>query len=161
MKSSKKSILSGIGFGFTSGVITTLGLILGLSVGTQSKLAVIGGILTIAIADAMSDSLGIQIAQESAGNTKEKNTWIAAAATFLSKLVSALTFAVPFMLFSINVATVICLIWGFIMLSIVSFSLANELHQKPLHIIKSHLGLSLLVLLASLAVGELIKKYLG
>ena len=47
----------GMSFGLTSGIITTLGLIVGLHSGTHSKLAVIGGILTIAMADAFSDAL--------------------------------------------------------------------------------------------------------
>ena len=47
----------GMSFGLTSGIITTLGLIVGLHSGTHSKLAVIGGILTIAMADALSDVL--------------------------------------------------------------------------------------------------------
>ena len=61
----KDSIKKGLGFGLTSGIITTLGLIIGLSAGTHSKIAVIGGILTIAFADALSDSLGIHISEES------------------------------------------------------------------------------------------------
>ena len=52
-------------FGLTSGIITTLGLIVGLHSGTHSKLAVIGGILTIAMADAFSDALGIHVSEES------------------------------------------------------------------------------------------------
>ncbi len=55
----KESLNTGISFGLTSGVITTLGLIVGLHSGTHSKLAIIGGIITIAIADAFSDALGI------------------------------------------------------------------------------------------------------
>ena len=47
------------------GVITTLGLIVGLHSGTHSRAIVIGGILTIAIADAMSDALGIHVSEES------------------------------------------------------------------------------------------------
>ena len=44
------SLKIGFSFGLTSGVITTLGLMVGLHSGTNSKLAVMGGILTIAIA---------------------------------------------------------------------------------------------------------------
>ena len=51
----KRSLKSGFGFGITSGIVTTLGLIVGLSSGTHSELAVIGGILSIAIADGLSD----------------------------------------------------------------------------------------------------------
>jgi hypothetical protein len=55
----KIQVRKGVSFGLTSGVITTLGLIVGLHSGTHSKIAVISGIPTIAIADAMSDALGM------------------------------------------------------------------------------------------------------
>jgi len=54
----------GFSFGLTSGIVTTLGLMVGLHSSTHSKLVVIGGILTIAIADALSDAMGIHIAEE-------------------------------------------------------------------------------------------------
>lgn len=46
----KDSLRTGISFGLTSAVITTLGLMVGLHSGTGSKLVVLGGVLTIAIA---------------------------------------------------------------------------------------------------------------
>jgi len=52
----KASFKTGLSFGLTSGVITTLRLMVGLHSGTRSRTVVIGGILTIAIADAMSDA---------------------------------------------------------------------------------------------------------
>ena len=61
----KRAVTTGVSFGLTSGTITTLGLIVGLHAGTHSRLAVIGGILTIAVADALSDALGMHIAEES------------------------------------------------------------------------------------------------
>ena len=42
----------GIGFGLTSGIITTIGTMVGLAEGTGLKIAVVGGILTVAVADA-------------------------------------------------------------------------------------------------------------
>ena len=61
----KISWKTGISFGLTSGVITTLGLMVGLHSGSHSRAIVIGGIMTIAIADAMSDALGIHVSEES------------------------------------------------------------------------------------------------
>jgi len=49
----RHSVETGLSFGLTSGIITTLGLMVGLHSGTHSRLVVIGGILTIAIADAL------------------------------------------------------------------------------------------------------------
>ena len=60
-----KGARTGLFFGATSGVITTIGLIAGLNAGTNSMVAVLGGILVVAVADAMSDTIGIHLAQES------------------------------------------------------------------------------------------------
>ena len=61
----KQSFKSGYSFGITSGIVTTLGLIVGLSSGTHSELAVIGGILSIAIADGLSESMSMHVARKS------------------------------------------------------------------------------------------------
>ena len=53
---SNKGTRTGLFFGASSGVITTLGLIVGLYSGTGSLVAVLGGICVIAVADAMSAS---------------------------------------------------------------------------------------------------------
>lgn len=54
----KHSLKTGLCFGLTSATITTLGLMVGLHSFSGSKAVIIGGILTIAIADAFSDALG-------------------------------------------------------------------------------------------------------
>ena len=81
----KNSLKTGVAFGLTSGIITTLGLMVGLYSGTNSKLVVMGGILTIAIADAFSDALGIHVSEESKNNVTEKEVWEATISTFFSK----------------------------------------------------------------------------
>lgn len=59
------SIEVGLSFGLTSAIITTLGLMVGLNAGTHSVSVVIGGVLTIAIADSLSGALGIHVSEES------------------------------------------------------------------------------------------------
>ena len=83
----KKSFKVGLGFGLASSVITTLGIMIGLESSTSSRLAVIGGIATIAIADAFSDALGVHIAKESEGNFSTVEIWQATLATLFSKMV--------------------------------------------------------------------------
>ena len=58
-------IRKGLGFGLTSGVITTLGLIVGLDASTGSRFAILAGILAIAVSDSLSDALGMHISEES------------------------------------------------------------------------------------------------
>ena len=66
---------TGLYFGATSGVITTVGLLTGLYAGTGSVTAVLGGILIIAVADAMSDALGIHLAEEADPGTTAEHVW--------------------------------------------------------------------------------------
>jgi putative Mn2+ efflux pump MntP len=55
----KDWLRTGISFGFTSAVVSILGLMVGLYCGTSSKTVILAGVLIIAIADASSDALGI------------------------------------------------------------------------------------------------------
>jgi hypothetical protein len=77
----KHSLKVGFSFDLTFATITTLGLIVGLCSGTHSKLVVIGGILTIAIADA----LGIHISEESENKHTTREVWESTISTFLTK----------------------------------------------------------------------------
>src|SRR3989338_10915576 len=98
----RHSIKTGFSFGLTSGIITTLGLMVGLHSGTHSKLAVIGGIAIIAVADAFSDALGIHISEESRATHSEREIWESTISTFLTKFVFALSFVVPVLLFPLS-----------------------------------------------------------
>ena len=71
----RHSLKTGFCFGLTSGIITTLGLIVGLHASTYSQIVVIGGIFTIAIADAASDAHGIYISEESEGKHTIIEMW--------------------------------------------------------------------------------------
>lgn len=82
----KRSIRKGLGFGLNSGVITTLGMMVGLNASTRSKLAVIGGIIAVAIADALSDAVGIHISEESENRHTEREIWESTLSTLASKL---------------------------------------------------------------------------
>ena len=110
----KKNFSAGFSFGLTSGVITTLGLMIGLLAGTNSKIAVISGILTIAIADALSDALGMHISAESDARNNNKQVWTVTATTFFSKLFFASTFILPVLFFPLGKAAVISLITVFV-----------------------------------------------
>ena len=159
----KKSYKAGISFGLVSGVLTTLGLLIGLAVSTESKIAVIGGILTIAIADALSDSFGVHLSQESSGDNTEKQVWEATFATFFSKFFFALTFLIPISFLSIKLALIVSVIWGLILISILSLLISNgEEGSKggKLSVLAEHLSLFLLIVVLSYLVGFFIEKYI-
>jgi len=150
---SKHSILVGLSFGLTSGVITTLGLMVGVSSAAGSRVAVIGAILTIAVADAFSDALGIHISEESENRHSAKEIWIATISTFLSKFFFALTFIVPVFLFSLENAILISVIWGLSILSAMSYILAKQQHISPWQVISEHLIIALVVIFSTHYIG--------
>ena len=82
----KKAIGAGVGFGIGSGIVTTLGLMIGLAVSTSQKDIVINGVLIIAILDALSDSFGMHISQESNKIIKERDVWRSTFSTFVFKV---------------------------------------------------------------------------
>lgn len=149
----KLSFKTGFSFGLTSGIITTLGLIVGLHAGTHSQIAVVGGILTIAIADSFSDALGIHISQESQNKYSYKSIWEATIATFISKFVFALTFIAPILFFEFSKAITISVVWGFLVLSIFSFIVAKQRKESPWKAVVEHLAVGLIVVLFTRFVG--------
>jgi VIT1/CCC1 family predicted Fe2+/Mn2+ transporter len=150
----KHSITTGLSFGLTSAVITTLGLMVGLHSGTHSKLVVLGGILTIAIADAFSDALGIHISEEAENKHTEKEIWESTIATFFFKFIFALTFAVPVLLFDLTIAIVISIIWGLSILAIISYKIAKAQKAKIWKVITEHLVIAIIVIAATHYVGK-------
>jgi len=152
----RDSLRTGICFGLTSAVITTLGLMVGLHSGTHSRIVVLAGILTIAIADAFSDALGIHISEESDKTRTAKQVWGATIATFLTKFLFALTFAVPVLLLPLSVAIIVSLLWGLSILTALSYIIARSQDKPAWKIVGEHLIIASLVLVITHWVGDLI-----
>ncbi|RLE41032.1 hypothetical protein DRJ16_06740 [Candidatus Woesearchaeota archaeon] len=157
----KHALKAGFSFGLTSGTITTLGLMVGLHSGTHSKLVVLGGIFTIAIADAFSDALGIHIAEESKNVHTDKEIWVATVSTFLSKLLFALTFVIPVLLFELLTAIIICVAWGLGALAILSYNIARSRGTRPWGVVAEHILIALAVIMATHFVGKWIAVTCG
>lgn len=155
----KLSTIKGFSFGLTSGVITTLGLMVGLYSSTGSTLAVVGGILTIAIADALSDALGIHISEESESKHSTGEIWGSTIATFISKFIFALTFIVPVLLFSLSIAIIISVIYGLMLIAIFSFYIAKQQNARPYKVVLEHLAIAIVVIIATHYVGQLISTF--
>ncbi len=151
----------GLFFGATSGVITTLGLIVGLNAGTKSITAVLGGILVIAVADSMSDALGIHLAEEADPATDHEHVWQATITTFLTKLVFALSFAIPLLLLPLGPAVLASVVWGMLVIIVLSYFLARSQDESPWLIILEHLGIAILVVVLSHFIGVWVARTFG
>lgn len=154
----KTSLKTGLSFGLTSGIITTLGMVVGLNASTGSKLAVIGGILTIATADAFSDALGIHISQESQNQHSHQHVWEATLATFVSKFVFALTFVTPFLFLNTSQAIIISLVWGLFTLTLFSYLIAKQNKTNPIEVVVEHVAIAILVIIVTYLLGKWIAR---
>lgn len=155
----KHSLKVGLSFGLTSGAITTVGLIVGLGAGTGSRLAIIGGILTIAVADAFSDALGIHVSEESKNNHTTREVWESTISTLISKFIFASTFIVPILLFPVQTAITASIIWGLFLISLFSYIIANG--KKSFQVVAEHLLIAIIVIIITHYVGVFVKSTFG
>jgi len=146
----------GFGFGVTSGVITTLGVIIGLHAGTHSKLAVLAGIVVLAISDALSDAMGIHVSEEAEMEHTSKELWKASFFTFISKLIFTLTFAFPIAFFELYIAMIVSVFWGIFLITLFNFYMAKSQKQKPYKVIIEHVFITVLVVLLTHYIGDII-----
>ncbi len=155
----KLSIRKGFSFGLTSGIITTLGVIVGLHSSTHSALVVIGGILVIAIGDALSDALGIHISEESEVKHSTREIWESTISTFISKFIFALTFIIPVLLFPLSTAIMVSVIWGLSLIAIFSLYIAKQQNLKPYKVILEHLIIAIIVVVITHHVGDWVATF--
>ena len=157
----KSSLKIGLCFGLTSGVITTLGLMVGLYSSTKSELVVIGGILTIALADSFSDSIGIHISQESENKKNKKEIWEATIYTLISKIVFSSIFIVPILLLDLEKAVLISILIGFYLIILISLALARGRKENPWFVVSEHLIIAIIVIIITYYVGNWISLIFG
>ena len=154
----KAQLWKGCGFGITSGTITTLGLIVGLHSGTQSKLAILVGIIVLAVADALSDAIGIHISEEAENEHTTSEQWQSAFFTFISKLCVALSFIIPLQLFDIFTAIIASVIWGALLISVFSYLMAKSQKQNPAKVIAEHVTVMLAVIVIAHFIGDFVHE---
>lgn len=155
------AIRSGISFGLTSGIITTLGLLVGLGAGTNSTVIVMGGVITIAIADAFSDALGVHMFEESRESSDSGSTWRATIAAFIAKFLFALSFIIPIVILPLDTAILASLVWGGSCIVVLSVYLAKQKGTSILSSVCEHLVIAAVVVILSHYVGVLINERAG
>jgi len=141
-------------FGATAAIITNLAIIVGLRIGNV-KLTIIGAMLVIAIADNISDSLGIHVYQESEGlNAKE--VWFSTSTNFLTRVLVSFSFIFLVWVLPINMAVIVSIIWGLLLLSGMSYIIAKAKGINPALAVLEHLAIAVVVIIASNFLGQFI-----
>jgi VIT1/CCC1 family predicted Fe2+/Mn2+ transporter len=147
-------------FGGTSAIVTSMGLVIGLQSATASETTIISGLLIVAVADNISDSLSIHMYQEA-----EKLEPHAALKTtlmnFLARFLIALSFVVIVMAFSTPYAAMVAMGWGFVLLAGLSYLLARVRGASPLNEVGKHIGIAILVIATSRLIGAWILHHVA
>jgi|GEM_PF-651446 len=145
-----------LSFGITSGVLTTLGIIIGINTATESIVGVLGGIVSIAVADSLSDAFGLYSVKSSEKGTSSRAAVKAALNTLAGKVFFTMSFLVPFILFSLQTAVLAAVIWGAILLTIVGIHIAIVKQKNILLSVSRNLLLAGIVIALSFIAGKLI-----
>ena len=141
-------------FGATAAIITNLAIIVGLRIGNV-KLTIIGAMLVIAIADNVSDSLGIHVYQESEG-LDAKEVWFSTSTNFLTRVLVSFSFIFLVWVLPINMAVIVSIIWGLLLLSGMSYIIAKAKGINPVLAVLEHLAIAVVVIIASNFIGHFI-----
>lgn len=140
--------LTKFSFGATSAIVTSLAFIVGLSRSANPKLAIIGSLLVIAVADNISDSLGIHIYQESELK-KAKVVRVSTFYNFLTRFLVILVFISSVAFLPIGYSVIFSIAWGISLLSAMSYFIAKEQKVNPYSAILQHVAIAILVIIVS------------
>jgi len=141
--------------GATAAIITSMGLIAGLTQGFEEKSAIITGLLIIAIADNISDSFSIHMYKESEGASK-KEINSSTIGNFITRFILALSFAVIILFLPPFTAFIVSSIYGLTLLAILSYLISQHKETQPFKEVAWHLLIAIFVIIGSKFLGSLI-----
>jgi VIT1/CCC1 family predicted Fe2+/Mn2+ transporter len=150
--------LSNYIFGSAAAIITNVSLIVGLGSAEAGKGPIIGALLTIAIADNISDSLGIHLYKESEGYGGSLPL-LATVLSFTARLLVSLSFIAVVLALPIHMAIPIAIVWGLLLLTVLSYLINRSRNQNSVMEIARHLFVALIVIWLSRYAGDLIAKH--
>jgi vacuolar iron transporter family protein len=146
--------------GMTSAIVTSMGLIAGLAPGSNTKTSITAGLLIFAIADNISDSLGIHIYKESEGATRHEIA-LSTFGNFFARLILSFTFILIVLLLPPDTAFMVSSVWGLILLTGLSYLIAKAKNTRPLPEIIYHLIIALVVIIGSKLLGNYISNQIA
>jgi vacuolar iron transporter family protein len=102
-------------YGSTAAVVTSVGLIVGFGAASVSKSTVVSGLLIIAVADNLSDSLSIHIYQESE-NLEAPAAFRATLTNFAARFLVVMSFVGIVIAFRGRASQAVATVWGMLLL---------------------------------------------
>jgi len=148
-----------ISYGATAAIVNSTALITGLSMANASKPVLIGALLIAAVADNLTDSLSLHIFQESKKATQNQ-AFMGTIFNFLTRLSLSLSFVLFVLFLPFPMLNYVAISWGLFLLCSLTYRVSKDRKVKPFPEIAKHLGIAIIVVAMSIAIGKLINHYL-
>lgn len=143
-------------FGVTAAVLTSMALIVGLGSAKSGQANIVAGLLIIGIADNLSDTLGIHLHEEAeSGETK---AFSLAVSNYATRLLVVCSFVALVLLLPLPAARVVSLVWGVVLLSVLTYLIAKARSVRPVPEILKHLVIAATVIALSHLIGLVIAR---
>lgn len=149
--------LKKITFGMTSAIISGIAAFGTLIANPEAKTLVITSLLVFAFADNIADTFGMHMYQDSE-MIKDRQVWMGTFFNYATRLAASLLFIAILLVFPSNIASVLGITIGFILLTVMSYLIAIRRKSSPLGMIAEHIGLALFVLILSTTLGSFIRS---
>jgi VIT1/CCC1 family predicted Fe2+/Mn2+ transporter len=145
-------------FGSSAAIITDVSLIVGLGSAKAGKGPILAGLLTIAVADNISDSLGIHLYKESEGYD-QRLSLLSTTLNFLSRLLISFTFIAIVLWLPMAQAVYVGLVWGLLLVVIISYLISRRNRDNPIKEMVIHVLIAAVVVALSRWLGHEIAMY--
>ena len=146
--------LTRFSFGASAAIITSMALIVGLGSANSGKNGIIGGLLIIAVADNLSDTLSIHIYEE--GKVGAATPIGTSISNYVARLLVACSFVALVLVLPLDPARWVNVLWGALLLSVLSYFIARRKSVRPVPEIAKHLIVAAAVIGLSQLIGSVI-----
>ena len=151
---------SKISYGGTAAVVTSTAVISGLSAAGATKPVIVSALLIAALADNLADTLSIHIFQESE-QLDQKDALTGTITNFFTRLLLCISFVPLVGLFPLPHVAEVSIVWGLLLLAILTYLVARERKVKTLPEILKHMVVAFVVITVSITTGHWIRVVLG
>jgi len=148
-------VIRNFSFGGVAGIVTSMGLIIGFDAITATKATMLAGLLIVALADNLTDSLSIHIYQES-DRLEPRKALHATVTNFATRLSISVSFVALVLLLPMHTAVLASLGWGILLLVGLTYLVAMDRKLRVLPEVLKHLAAAAVVILTSKAIGHVI-----
>lgn len=146
-------------FGGTAAVVTSMALIIGLAAASASKAAIVSGLLIVAIADNLSDSLSIHLYQESE-SLEPRAAFRSTLTNFATRLLVSLVFILIVLALPHRATIPAAIAWGVGLLVALSFLIARQRGLGPASEAVKHVAAAAAIIAISRTIGAWIPAHL-